>query len=629
MNEEWVDFLIEKLAEHEGTEGRKVAIEGGGGTRGYGITHIADGLKKFLNFNNLNADEMSDKDLARQIVLYNTEQMKKDIGEETWNSLPNSMKMIASDQYYNAGKLFPGFKIDLVNGDYEAALKNTLDIVLANDPQTGQKGILNGLINRRIDWYNIAAQELGINTINNFNVNDSVVEGKQTAINYNYSDGSSFVIDSASGMHSASLKKTDTKLDTSLIDNQLKADALRIDGTIPEIMLNPYIDDEAKTEIVANEVDNALGSETFDAITETVSNVANSVTEYVLPSTRSEEEKQNESIVAKDFIDSLEAPQMWDIDYTRPYDKEDLLYLEQKQETIAKELENKYTWLEETGAAYQQEWMGTNLWEQFSIEKLKPDPDFVLTQENLDRYTEGLPDNFREEFAYAHSEAHAMQIRSQLLEHLEMEERIYSDGQFSGTMKRLLAAFTDPMAYAAIIGSEGLLAPVVVLQKMGRVGRILKRGIAGGASFGVIEGYLASQRPDLDVDDVMHGILTGAFLGGLFGIKKPRVKSDSFTKMYKDGLDEQNAKLNPPDPKNPNPSKGGTPLVTPDNPNPVKADGTRVFDDVYNETYDMALATTKRKDGRFEIALNRTNNGDDEVIMQVNKDGTVEVRKCK
>ena len=421
------------------------------------------------------------------------------------------------------------------------------------------------------------------------------------------------------------LKKTDT----SLIDNQLKADALRMDGTIPEIMLNPYIDDEAKTEIVANEVDNALGSETFNAITDTVSNVANSVTEYVLPSTRSDEEKQDESIVAKDFIDSLEKPQLWDIDYVRPYDKEDLLYLEQKQQTISKELENKYTWLEETGAAYQQEWMGTNLWEQFSIEKLKPDPDFVLNKENLERYMEGLPKNFLEEFAYAHSEAHAMQIRSQLLEHLEMEERIYSDGQFSGTMKRLLAAFTDPMAYAAIIGSEGLLAPVVVLQKMGRVGRILKRGIAGGASFGVIEGYLASQRPDLDVDDVMHGILTGAFLGGLFGIKKPRVKSDSFTKMYKDGLDEQNAKLNPPDPKNPKPSGGGTPLVTPDNPNPLKADGTRVFDDVYNETYDMALATTKRKDGRFEIALNRTNNGDDEVIMQVNKDGTVEVRKCK
>ena len=27
MNEEWIDSFIEKLAEHEGTEGRDVAIE--------------------------------------------------------------------------------------------------------------------------------------------------------------------------------------------------------------------------------------------------------------------------------------------------------------------------------------------------------------------------------------------------------------------------------------------------------------------------------------------------------------------------------------------------------------------------------------------------------------------------
>ena len=63
-------------------------------------------------------------------------------------------------------------------------------------------------------------------------------------------------------------------------------------------------------------------------------------------------------------------------------------------------------------------------------------------------------------------------------------------------------------------------------------------------------------------------------------------------------------------------------------PNPLKQDGTRTFD-WYDPNYDMALATTKRTDGRFEIALNRTNKGEDEMIMQVNKDGTVEVRKCK
>ena len=61
---------------------------------------------------------MSDKDLARQIVLYNIDKMKADIGEETWNNLPNSMKVVASDQYYNSGKLFNGFKSDLINGNY-------------------------------------------------------------------------------------------------------------------------------------------------------------------------------------------------------------------------------------------------------------------------------------------------------------------------------------------------------------------------------------------------------------------------------------------------------------------------------------------------------------------------------
>ena len=32
------------------------------------------------------------------------------------------MKMVASDQYYNAGRLFPGFKKDLTDGNYESVL---------------------------------------------------------------------------------------------------------------------------------------------------------------------------------------------------------------------------------------------------------------------------------------------------------------------------------------------------------------------------------------------------------------------------------------------------------------------------------------------------------------------------
>ena len=73
---------------------------------------------------------------------------------------------------------------------------------------------------------------------------DSLVEGKKTAVTYSYNNSEPFIVNTSGSMHSQSLKKSDT----TLIDNQLKADALRMDGSLPEIMMNPYVDDEAKTE---------------------------------------------------------------------------------------------------------------------------------------------------------------------------------------------------------------------------------------------------------------------------------------------------------------------------------------------------------------------------------------------
>ena len=131
MNEELINKILEGIAKDEGTEGRAVALEGGGSTRGYGITTIAEGLKKALSFSNLNADEMSDKDLARQIVIYNIGEMKKDMGEETWNNLPDQMKIVASDQYYNSGKLFDGFK-DKNKTWVECSQKCHKDVVTKN-----------------------------------------------------------------------------------------------------------------------------------------------------------------------------------------------------------------------------------------------------------------------------------------------------------------------------------------------------------------------------------------------------------------------------------------------------------------------------------------------------------------
>ena len=631
MNEELINKILEGIAKDEGTEGRAVALEGGGSTRGYGITTIAEGLKKALSFSNLNADEMSDKDLARQIVIYNIGEMKKDIGEETWNNLPDQMKIVASDQYYNSGKLFDGFKGDLISGNYENALKNTLDIISANDPKTGTNGVMTGLINRRVSKYNEAAEALGFNQITNFTTGNSVEEGKQTAVTYNYNNGDPFIVNTISGMHSQSLKKTDISIEAqNAISNVLESD--------PEYkeIANTVLNQQGTPigEVVGNVVDTA--GQFINNVQESVKQSdenARMIPKIVEGSNQinDEADKAQENYdmqSANEFINNIEEPQLWDLDFKQPYDQEDLDQINDVTFKRQQELKKKYTLGDATAGAYESETIEANLYKQFNAEKLAPDSSFQLTQEKLDAFALDLPDDFRDEFAHAHSDAHAQQIRQQLLSHLELEDKIYSQGRAKGTMLRLMAAFTDPAAWAAIIATDGILAPVIAIQKSVRAYRMLRKGFAGAVSIGGIESYLATQRPDYDIDDVMHGVLAGAFLGSLFGIRTPKIKSNSFTKKFKDAADESDTKLIRDD-GGFTPTGGGTKLVPgPNNPNPLKPNGERTFD-WYDPNYDLALHTTKRPDGRFEIKMIENQTGKpDELIMQVNRDGTVEIRKC-
>ena len=55
-------------------------------------------------------------------------------------------------------------------GNYQEAAKQTLDIVSANDPETGESAVLRGLANRRIERYNEIADEVGFDRINDFSL---------------------------------------------------------------------------------------------------------------------------------------------------------------------------------------------------------------------------------------------------------------------------------------------------------------------------------------------------------------------------------------------------------------------------------------------------------------------------
>jgi len=203
MAEQWIEEYMKLLAKHEGTRGGK-AIEGGGYTRGYGLTTLAQNfVDEISKTKGVNADELSDKELAKEYVIWNAKQIEKKF--PNYSEWPKSVKMSAVDLAYNGGNIsaFKGFSSALSAGNYEEAAKQTLDIVSASDPQTGESGVLRGLANRRVDFYNMVANEVGFSPIKDFSITRSGAEGKKTNINYDKGD-TVIEFDFRGALHSAS-----------------------------------------------------------------------------------------------------------------------------------------------------------------------------------------------------------------------------------------------------------------------------------------------------------------------------------------------------------------------------------------------------------------------------------------
>jgi len=197
MNSKTLDEYMKLLAKHEGTRGAE-AIEGGGYTRGYGLTDLA---QSFIQTRGANADEMSDEELAREYVIWNAEQLKNKF--DNYDSWPDSVKIAAVDLAYNGGDVlkFKNFSTALSEGRYQDALGETLDIVGANDPKTGKRGALRGLGNRRFDIYNLVANELEFPKIQGLDVIES---NSGSIFSYSLEDGNNIEKSVSVPIHSAS-----------------------------------------------------------------------------------------------------------------------------------------------------------------------------------------------------------------------------------------------------------------------------------------------------------------------------------------------------------------------------------------------------------------------------------------
>ena len=644
MNEEWIDKFLEILAEDEGTKGRKVALEGGKGTRGYGITHISDGLKKFLNFSQLNADEMSDKDLAKQIVLYNIDKMKADIGEDTWNNLPNSMKIVASDQYYNSGKLFNGFKSDLINGNYESALKNTLDIISANDPTTNENGVMTGLINRRVRNYNTAAQDLGLSQITDFTTGDSLVDGKKTAVTYSYDNGDPFVVNTSAAMHSASLKKTDRITSYMSSEAQKAFDIVQesLSGTSDDTV-NNIVDTVSDTveqvtkqplETFDLSQDDNLLDETLEGLIDpkwdSIQAFRNNEEQFILNNAdeiKKKIDKQNKEIEETNYLEGHENPQFLEPlgSIPQPLSEQKQFNLDKKNKEINDAIADNTSYGQIAGAAIDQEWMTSWLTKYGNGEDLKPNYNFEINdivpdKETWDELKKDVNPEFLDAFEITDSLPVLRRTKAKILDVQEKTAIINAKGMVTGVTARLLAAILDPAAWTLAIATDGIMAPAIIMNKASRLTRIVRGGLAAGSTNAMIEMTLASQNPTLGVREVLIAAGAGFVLGGtLRSLRATNRIDDDEAAMIKAVDDFVKVK------EGQDVVESGLEFTTKGNKRYEQLNRTEQdnFDRIANE-YDLTLVerTTLRADGNIEI---RMPNGKDEYI--VTKDG--KVYKCK
>ena len=644
MNEEWIDKFLETLAEDEGTEGRKVALEGGKGTRGYGITTISEGLKKVLNFSNLNADEMSDKDLAKQIVLYNIDKMKADIGEETWNNLPNSMKIVASDQYYNSGKLFDGFKGDLVNGNYENALKNTLDIISANDPVTGKNGVMTGLVNRRVRNYNTAAEELGLSQITDFSTGASIVDGKKTAVTYSYDNGDPFIVNTSSAMHSASLKKTDKITSYMSSEAQSAFDLVQesLSGTADDSVNNivktvsDTVEQVIKTPTDTSDLsqDDDLLGEKFDELKDpkwdSIQAFRNNEEQFILNNAdeiTKRINKDNKRIEETNYLEGHENPQFLDPlgSIPNPISEQEQFNLDKKNKEINDAIADNTSYGQIANASIDQEWMTSWLTKYGNGQDFKPNYNFEINdivpdKETWDELKKDINPEFWDAFEMTDSLPVLRRTKAKILDVQEKTAIINAKGVATGVTARLLAAILDPAAWTLAIATDGIMAPAIIMNKATRLTRIVRGGLAAGSTNAMIEMTLASQNPTLGAREVLIAAGAGFVLGSaLRSFKGTNRIDDDEAAMAKAVDDFVKVK------EGQDVVESGLELTTKgkkryEQLNRTEQDNYDKIADDYNLT--IVERTTQRIDGNIEIKMP---NGKDEYI--ITKDG--KVYKCK
>lgn len=201
-------------------------------------------------------------------------------------------------------------------------------------------------------------------------------------------------------------------------------------------------------------------------------------------------------------------------------------------------IENKTpSWWDATKMAVNEEWIGTNLARQLGRAEFTPDTNFQLTDDLWKEVTDGLDPIYQEGLHAATSEAHLRALAEQMRGEQQIDQDLAGLG-WGGVGLRLGAAILDPVAILASAATEGAAAPLIYGAKVGRVGRMLRAGVAAGAVNASIDGYLTSQDQTQGWEDIAISAAAGFVLGGAIGGLRKTPEDDAIAAaLQRDVLD--------------------------------------------------------------------------------------------
>ena len=230
-------------------------------------------------------------------------------------------------------------------------------------------------------------------------------------------------------------------------------------------------------------------------------------------------------------------------------------YLSTKDEEIikAKSEEEKISLTEGAYIALQDQLI-PSLFRMANKESLQPDFNFQFTEETFKDVTDGVEEDYWDEFGNASSLENAYQIKRRILDAQENNKKLATLG-WTGFGLSAASALLDPGAIAADTVTFGLARPYIYANRASRISKYIRAGAVGAGQAALITAPTIIEDPTRDAEDLAVAMaLGGTITAGLTRFLAPKhpiidrfdAKSVSFGKsIERRGLENDGYKITP------------------------------------------------------------------------------------